>query len=89
MKFLYNSKTKRIKVLEPGAKQIRLTNLECKFLEVLSNGCLNTWREIGEYVYGCYDKYVYDCLGYVKKSLLTKVKLNIKNCTRVRAYING
>ena len=51
MKYLYNSKAKTIKALDNDSKVIKLDKFECRFIEVISNGSTNSWREISEYVY--------------------------------------
>lgn len=77
MKYLYNSRNKTIKKLGKNEKEIDLTPLESRLLEVLSNGVYNRTKSIAEYVYGIYDRYTYNSLILLKHRLLKKIDLNI------------
>ena len=83
MTYLYNSRNKTIKRLTPCGfgKTYDLTPLESRLLEVLSNGLLNTKKEISTYVFGYYDNHVDTGLSRLKVRLYRKAKLNIETLT--------
>lgn len=83
MEWIYDTKRRSIREYKDKSKEIDLTILESKFIEVLSNNETNTWREIFNYVYNYNHehknhKYNADDVKTIKCRLLKKAKLHIK-----------
>ena len=83
MEWIYDSNKKIIRECKDDSKEIDLTVLEGRLIEVLCNNLTNSWKEIFEYVYSYENKndYKYNAndIKAIKCRLLKKVKLNIKN----------
>ncbi len=81
--YLYNSQTKTLELIsDEKTVKVQLSDLECRFIEVISNGRSNSWREIADYVYqrsGISNRSTHDISNTksIKMKLLLKVKLNI------------
>lgn len=79
MNYIYNVKNRTIREYREGAKEIDLTSVESRFIEVLANGEVNSWFEIADYIYGYHNKHTADSLRSLKSRILQKVDLKIKN----------
>lgn len=82
MKYIYNPTVKELK--RKYSDEVYLSYLESKLVEALLNNDLCTYEEISNYVYGFYDKTCRNLIRQIKKRLLKKVKLKIKNVVGVR-----
>ena len=93
MKYLYESRYGIIKEMNDDCevKEVTLSPLECKLVEVLCNGVVNSWDDVTEYMYGYkinISKRVNNFKNHymtrsIKSRMLQKIKLNIMN---VRGY---
>lgn len=83
MEWIYNANRRMIRKLKEDS-EIDLTEIESKFIEVISNNKLISWEEIADYLYGdreCssyYEQDIYRSSITTKSRVLKKVKLNIE-----------
>ena len=81
--YLYNTKEQTLELIsDEKTVKVQLSDLECRLVEVLSNGRSNSWRDIADYVYrrrSIIDRSTRDISNVksVKMKLLLKVKLSI------------
>lgn len=82
MEWLYDTRNRRIRKLIHNSNWIDLTELESKLVEGLSNGHVNTYKDLLLYTYNS-DKYNMDNktvqnIRMLKNYLLNKIDLDIK-----------
>ena len=76
--WIYNGTTQTLRNCDDQMNTIKLTNRQCKLVEVLANGYINDWYDIEEYVFGYHDRYTRKTLYVDKRKLLNTVDLNIR-----------
>lgn len=82
MIYVYDIKEKRLTEVGGYSRTFKLSKLESKLLEVLSNGYTNTWWEITNYIYKCVNKQKIENTIQLKRRLLNKINLKIKTIDR-------
>lgn len=81
--YLYNAKNKTLELIsDEKIVKVQLSDMECRFLEAISNGGTNSWREIADYVYerkGISTRSTHDISNVksIKMKLLLKVPLKM------------
>lgn len=84
MRWLYDTDNR---LLRTPKKEIELTKLEARLLDVLCNNAENTWSDITEYVYGYYDEHALASLRHVVSKFEKKTNMMIINIRGVRSWI--
>ena len=82
MTFIFDTENRKVKNLN-NRKTYKLTKFESDLLLCLANEKINTYKEIGMFMYEYYDKDLIRNIRSIKTNLLikTKYKLDIYNIT--------